>query len=517
MPDSRSTLEILVDVKNAQQGAGQIRDVGKAATDTAGSATDAGGGFKQMAGQLAAAAGGAVAVKKGFNFLKDAADQAAQLARDTAKLTRTTGMDAQAGSAWVSMAKSRGIETDKLNRGFVTFSKQIRGAEGGSKAAAKAFADLGISQEALGKMKTEDAVNAVADAFQNLPAGADKAALAQQLFGRQAQDLLPLLNAGSEGIAQQAKAMKDAGLVIDEAGVKKGLALAKSQREISDSIQGVKVAIGTALIPVLVAAAQAMAPLIKAFTWGMQNIPGFSYLVLALAAALGGLVIAGMIAGIFGVLAGAFGLTSAALLGLIGTALIAAAPFIAIAAAVALLVAGLVIAYKKVGWFRDGVNAAFNAVKSAGVAAFNAIKTAIGTVVSAFSSAVGGVKSAIDAIVAAVKAMVAPIESAIGKVKDVIGGVSGALGSVGGAIGSVLPFAAGGVTPAGGTLALVGERGPELMNLPGGTRITPLQAGTQQPIDVGGLGGEIHVHLDVDGRELAHVVARETDIQKNRR
>jgi hypothetical protein len=55
------------------------------------------------------------------------------------------------------------------------------------------------------------------------------------------------------------------------------------------------------------------------------------------------------------------------------------------------------------------------------------------------------------------------------------------------------------------------------MALPGGTRITPLQAGTQQPIDVGGLGGDIHVHLDVDGRELAHVVARETDMQKNRR
>jgi hypothetical protein len=82
----------------------------------------------------------------------------------------------------------------------------------------------------------------------------------------------------------------------------------------------------------------------------------------------------------------------------------------------------------------------------------------------------------------------------------------------------VLPFASGGVAPAGGTLALVGERGPELMNLPGGTRITPLQAGTQQPVDLGGLGGgDYHFHLEVEGREIAHVLARETDIQKARR
>jgi hypothetical protein len=517
VPDSRSTLEILVDVKNAAKGASDIRSVGKAGQEAGTSAEGASQGFAGMAKNLAVAAGGAVAVRKGYDFLKGAADQTAALAKETAALTRTTGMDTKTASAWVSMAKSRNIETDQLTRAFTTFSKQLRGAEGGSKAAVKAFGDLGISADALKNMKTEDALLAVSDAFQKLPAGADKAAIAQQLFGRQAQALLPLLNLGSEGLAEQMKVMEKHGLVMDEAGVKKGLELAKAQRELRATTDGLKVSIGSALIPVLVAAANALMPLIQAFTWGMQNIPGFNYLVLALAAAIGGLLIASVVAGAFGALAAVFGLTSAALLGLIGTALIAAAPFIAIAAAVALLVAGLVIAYKKIGWFRDGVNAAFNAVKAVALAVFGAIKGQVTGVVSAFTSAVGAIKSAIDAIINAVKAMVEPISTAVGKVKDVLGGVGGAISGAAGAVGSILPFAAGGVTPAGGTLALVGERGPELMALPGGTRITPLQAGTQQPIDMGGLGGDIHVHLDVDGRELAHVVARETDMQKNRR
>jgi hypothetical protein len=73
--------------------------------------------------------------------------------------------------------------------------------------------------------------------------------------------------------------------------------------------------------------------------------------------------------------------------------------------------------------------------------------------------------------------------------------------------------------PFGGGLALVGEAGPELLQLPGGARVTPLAAGTPAPVELGpgGLGGELHIHLDVDGRELAHVVARETGLEKAKR
>jgi hypothetical protein len=509
VPDSTSVLSILIDVKNAATGAGQIRDVGKAAETTGTQAEQSGQGFGGMAKNLAVAAGGAVAVKKGFDFFKGAAVDAGQLAKNTAALTRTTGMDTKTASAWVSVAKSRGIETDTLNKSFTVLSKQLRAAEGGSKSAVKAFDDLGISAESLKGMKTEDAILAVADSFEKLPAGADKAAIAQQLFGRQSQALLPLLNSGSKGIQEQLATMEKYGLTMDESGVKKALELSKAQREMTAAVNGVKMSIGQALVPVLVAAASALKPLIDAFSWGVQNIPGFSYVVLALVAALGGLLIAATLSSMFGALAAVFGVTTGALVALIGTALVAALPFIAIGVAIAALVAGLVIAYNKIGWFRNGVNAAFGAVKSAGVAAFDAIKAAIAAVVGAFTSAVGAVKSAIDGIISAVKAMVEPITTAVGKVKDVLGGIGSAVGSVGGAIGSVLPFQHGGIYPAGGGMALVGERGPELLQLPGGARVTPLQGGTTPGVDFGRMFGEIHVHLDVEGRELAHVVARE--------
>lgn len=516
MGTSRSTLEILVDVKNAREGAQQLRDVGKAGKDAGGQAEQSGQGFGGLAKNLAVAAGGAVALKKGYGFMKDAANGAAQLAKDTAALTRTTGMDAQTASAWVSIAKNRGIATDTLTRSFTIFSKQLRSVEQGGKAATTAFKDLGISADELKGMNTEQALNATADAFQKLPAGADKAAIAQQLFGRQSQALLPLLNLGSEGLKEQMDIMKKHGLTLDESGVKKGLELAKTQREMKATTEGLKMSIGQALLPAFVAASNALLPLIQGFTWAMQKIPGFNYLVLALAAGLGGLLIASTVASAF------------AALGITVTA--AALPFIAIGVAIAAVVAGLVIAYNKVGWFRAGVDAAFNAIKTVVGAVVGFVKNnlekvlvvALATPLAPLAAIVLAfrkwdvIKGIISAIIDAVKSLLSPLE----KVVEVAGKVGGALGKIGGGIGGALssinPFQHGGTSPAGGTLALVGERGPELLQLPGGARVTPLQTGTGQPIDIASFA-EIHVHLDVEGRELAHVIARTTDEQQQAR
>jgi hypothetical protein len=515
VPDSRSTLEVLVDVKNAEQGADKIRGVGKAAEGAGKSADQAGGGFGGMAKNLAVAAGGAIAIRKGYDFLKGAADQTAQLAKSTSALTRTTGMDTRTASAWVSMAKNRNIETDSLNRAFTTFSKQIRGAEGGSKAAAKAFGDLGIQADALKGMKTEDALMAVSDAFNKLPAGADKAALAQQLFGRQAKDLLPLLNLGSEGLAEQMKVMEKHGLVMDEAGVKKGLELAKAQRELSATTDGLKVSIGTALIPVLVGLANAILPVVSTFANLIQSSPLLTTAVTVLAGAITAIIVVVKLWSIAQMV-----LNSALLANPIGLVVLA----------VMALVAAFVLAYNKVSWFRAGVDAAFKGVKTVVGAVIGFVKNnlekilvaalatplaPIAAIVLAFTKWRGSIGGVISFIVDKVKALgdaVGAVLGPLGKAVDLAGKVGGGALS---AIGSVLPFQHGGVMGAGGGLALVGERGPELMQLPGGTRVTPLQAGTQQPVDMAGLGfGEIHVHLDVDGRELAYVVARETDIQK---
>ncbi len=79
-------------------------------------------------------------------------------------------------------------------------------------------------------------------------------------------------------------------------------------------------------------------------------------------------------------------------------------------------------------------------------------------------------------------------------------------------------FAMGGVYGSGG-MALVGERGPELVNLPAGARVH----NNQDSRRMGGGGNTINVHVngrvgasDTEIRDIAQKVAREINLQMNR-
>jgi phage-related protein len=356
--------------------------------------------------------------------------------------------------------------------------------------------------------------------------------------------------------------MKKYGLTMDESGVKKGLELAKSQREMKGAMEGMKMTIGQALLPALASITGAITPIIGFFAQLLSSTPALKYVIVGLAAALGGLVVFTTIAAAIGVilpmlplLAAGFTAVWAAITGPVGLVVIG----------IIALVAAFTILYNKVGWFHDAVDAVFGAIKSAVSTAFNAIvdaakfafnwikgnwplllgiltgpfglaialivthfgtikkvaSDAFSTVSRLASDAWNGMTKGVDAAVQTIINLINKIPDAAKSVVDKVTGFFGGIGdAVSGAASKLNPVSDlkgllkgqhGLVMPGGGGLALVGEAGPELLQLPGGARVSPLAAGTSPPVDLAGAGfGEIHVHLDVDGRELAHVLARET-------
>lgn len=106
--------------------------------------------------------------------------------------------------------------------------------------------------------------------------------------------------------------------------------------------------------------------------------------------------IAAVVAGVVGalwVLSGAVRVVSGVITGFkvawgLLNVVMAANPFVLIGLAVAGLVAGLVLAYNKIGWFRDAVNAVWGAIKIAAAAVANWFMT---TLVPLFKSALGAV------------------------------------------------------------------------------------------------------------------------------
>jgi hypothetical protein len=208
-----------------------------------------------LAGPIAAVASlGAAAAA-----LKSSVATVETLAKGTAQLSRATGLDNTTASEWVSITKVRGIEAKQLTIGFVSLARNMKAAAAGSKASADAFKELGVSQEAIKRGDAPAVLRQVSDAFSKLPDGANKAALAQRLFGKQAQTLLPLLNDGSKALKEQLGLAKTYGATLDKGGTESALKAVAAQRELKLAWTGVQVVLGTKVVPALTAAARAVA------------------------------------------------------------------------------------------------------------------------------------------------------------------------------------------------------------------------------------------------------------------
>ena len=143
------------------------------------------------------------------------------------------------------------IGSEVVNASLTIFSKKLGGVEDaldGSGQTAGAFAsklkDLGITTDNM-----EEALFQVADVFEKMPNGVDKAALAVSLFGKQGAALIPILNKGRAGIRGMMDDAEATGKVIDQELRDKVIKLAEAQDKLNDSWGGIETRIGADLIP----------------------------------------------------------------------------------------------------------------------------------------------------------------------------------------------------------------------------------------------------------------------------
>lgn len=162
---------------------------------------------KLIGGAIATFATGAFA-----NWIKESID-AADAAAETAQ---AIGISIEAYQGLSFAASTAGVEQEGLTGALTKFNKTISQAAAGGKKQAAAFADIGVSvRDANGNLKTADGLLLeVADKFQGYTDGANKTALAQDLFGKSGAKLIPLLNSGKQGITELTDQAQRLGLVM---------------------------------------------------------------------------------------------------------------------------------------------------------------------------------------------------------------------------------------------------------------------------------------------------------------
>ncbi len=182
------------------------------------------GGVKVLFAGLATAVAGI-----GFGrLIKDSIDTADALN----KMAQRTGVSVESLSALQYGAKLSDVSVENLEMGLRFLAKTM--GDGSD-----AFKTLGINtRESSGALRGTDAVLAdLADAFQKLPDGATKSALAMKLLGaRTGTELIPLLNGGSAGL-------REFTAEADRLGVTVSSKTARAAEELNDNITRLRTAL----------------------------------------------------------------------------------------------------------------------------------------------------------------------------------------------------------------------------------------------------------------------------------
>ena len=287
-----------------------------AATDKFGRATRKTGSknaFKGIGRSAIAATAGVVSLYGAYSQGKKAIDATTKLAKGTLQLQRVTNLSARDASRFAAVLQERGIEANKASVSFTALSKQIVAAQGGTVKAADAFKKLGVSQQLIKKGDTQAVLLKAADGLSKMGAGAQRTALAAQLFGKGYKDLLPLLLLGSKGISEQTALAGKLGAEFSGSSLSSAKQYIAAQREMKTTTLGLRVALGTALMPALTTAMHAITGFVLGVRDGTgagglfrDNIKGIALALTGLAAVLAAGKLAVSISSIGGLLAAVF-------------------------------------------------------------------------------------------------------------------------------------------------------------------------------------------------------------------
>ena len=130
-----------------------------------------------------------------------------------AKLSVQAGVTTETLTSLGYAAELSGVSTDQLAMNLGRLSKGMLEAAQGTGEAKKAFDALGIDG---GSVKNADeALMQIADRFQQMPDGAQKTALAMQLFGRSGMQMIPFLNQGRDGLEEMRAEAERFGIVLN--------------------------------------------------------------------------------------------------------------------------------------------------------------------------------------------------------------------------------------------------------------------------------------------------------------
>ncbi|HHA2822286.1 TPA: phage tail protein [Stenotrophomonas maltophilia] len=132
------------------------------------------------------------------------------------EMAQRTGIAVESLSLLVPAAELSAVSTEKFEAGIKKLATGMLEAATGSETSAQKFGALGVAvQNQDGTLRdSEQVLLDLADRFKAMPDGAEKAALAVDIFGKAGAEMIPFLNQGRDGIGALKQEAAELGLQL---------------------------------------------------------------------------------------------------------------------------------------------------------------------------------------------------------------------------------------------------------------------------------------------------------------
>ena len=178
------------------------------------------------------------------------AQETARFADEIDKLNIRTGLGVQRIQELQFVTDQLGVNFQAVERGVEAFTRRIGQIDQGSGRVTQAMRTLGISiRNAEGEMRSmDDLFDDIVRGLQGVDNETQRNALAMEIFGRQAAELVPLLAAGADEVDRLTGRFNRLGTVMDEAAIQRGVEFNDRMNEMRTRLDGVKREVGFLVI-----------------------------------------------------------------------------------------------------------------------------------------------------------------------------------------------------------------------------------------------------------------------------
>ncbi len=169
------------------------------------------------------------------------------------KLAQQSGVTVEQFSGLAYAADLAGISQDDLASSLVKLNRSMFDVFSGAEDAGKGFAALGVEVvNADGTIKDSTALmQELAGKFSAMKDGAEKTAIAVDIFGKSGAKMIPLLNGGSEGITELIAEAETLGIVLSTDTAKRAEEFNDIITRLQGSVQGLANRTSVELIPAM--------------------------------------------------------------------------------------------------------------------------------------------------------------------------------------------------------------------------------------------------------------------------